>query len=196
MPEEEPKKVRLVLRNPEAVAQVDDLAHIPRVFDKLFNKPYYAHQLRLAGYDWHQIARKLDYSTSYKAEEAVHRWLRKTSDDSKDLSRTKEALRAEAVTQELARLDRLQATYWQDAIEGDIPSAQFVLRVIGQRAKLLGLEQSVNAEIVHQVNTLVVGGDENSYVNALLRAREAMGPVVGPARNAVISSDDQPDMMD
>lgn len=193
---EEPRKIRLVLRHPEAVDQVADLAHIPRAFDKLFNKPYYAHQLRLAGYDWFQVAHKLDYSSAYSAEMAVYKWLRKTADDSKDLSRTKEQLRAEAVTQELARLDRLQATYWQDAIEGDIPSATFVLRVIAQRARLLGLEQTVNAEIVNQVNTLVVGGDESSYVSALMRARDSLGPILGPAHNTVIDSDDQPVVVD
>lgn len=194
MPEE--KKIRLVLRHPEAVDQVADLAAIPHAFDHLFNKPYYAHQLRLAGYDWFQVAHKLDYSSPYYAEKAVYHWLRKTAEDSKDLSRTKEQLRQESVQQELARLDRLQATYWQDAIEGDIPSATFVLRVIQQRAKLLGLEQTVNAEIVNQVNTLVVGGDEASYVGALMRARDSLGPMLGPATNTVIDSDDQPVVVD
>lgn len=193
----EDRIIRLVLRNPDAVAQVEDLAAIPHSFDHLFNKAYYAHQLRLAGYDWFHVAHKLQYSTARAAELAVVHWLRKTVDDSADLAGTREQIRAEAVRQELDRLDKLQATYWQDAVEGDIPSAQFCLRVIGQRAKLLGLELTVNTEVVNQVNTLVVGGDETSYVGALLKAREALPAAFrGPASNTVIEPDDQPAVVD
>jgi hypothetical protein len=51
---------------------------------------------------------------------------------------------------ELDRLDALQRTFWKSAIEGNPRAADFVLRVIDKRAKLLGLEAplKVQAEVV------------------------------------------------
>jgi hypothetical protein len=51
---------------------------------------------------------------------------------------------------ELDRLDNLQRTYWQPAVAGNLRAADFVLRVIDKRAKLLGLDAplKVQAEVV------------------------------------------------
>ena len=61
------RTIRLVLRRPEAVQQVEDLSATPQVFDKVFNKPYYAHQMKMAGHDWSEIARKLRYKNGLAA---------------------------------------------------------------------------------------------------------------------------------
>jgi hypothetical protein len=47
-------------------------------------------------------------------------------------------------------LDNLQRTYWQPAVNGNLRAADFVLRVIDKRAKLLGLDAplKVQAEVV------------------------------------------------
>lgn len=41
---------------------------------------------------------------------------------------------------EVKRLDSLQLAMWQKAMEGDVPSATAVVRVIMSRCPLLGLE--------------------------------------------------------
>jgi hypothetical protein len=45
---------------------------------------------------------------------------------------------------ELERLDRLQASMWDAALEGDIPAVDRVLKVIAARVRLLGLDQSTD----------------------------------------------------
>jgi hypothetical protein len=187
------RMIRIVLRRPEAVAQVEDLAAIPHGFDRVFTKPYYAHQLRLAGHDWPYIANKLEYKSGYAAEKAVRNWLvKKVEGRDRDLATTRGALQAEAVRLDLDRLDKLMASYWEDAIGGDLPSAQYVLRVIAQRARYIAPENGAAAAITNQINTLVVGGTEAEYVSALLKARAS----IGPAHRMIDAADDQPDVMD
>lgn len=191
--DEDRRILRLVLRRPEVPDQVRDLEATPQVFDSIFPKAYYAHQLRLAGHDWSVVANKLHYSTGWQAESAVHRWLTKTFEDrSKHFVRTKEELQAEGIRLDLERLDKLQASYWDEAIGGDLPSAQFVLRVIAQRSALTHPSNTpVTASVTN--NTLVVGGTEAEYVAALMRARDALP---GPAPKIIDSADDEPDMVD
>lgn len=183
--------IRLVLRRPEAVAQVEDLAAIPNGFDKVFTKPYYAHQLRLAGHDWPNVARKLGYKDGYTAEKAVRRWQTKRINGA-EVSATAAALQAEAVRLDLDRLDKLMASYWEDAIGGDLPSANYVLRLIAQRARYIAPESGAAAAITNQINTLVVGGTEAEYVGALMRARASLGP----AHRVIDAADDQPGVVD
>ena len=82
------------------------------------------------------------------------------------------ALRAGAVRLDLDRLDMLMASYWDEAVGGDLNSANFVLRVIAQRAKYIAPE-STSVAVTNQFATLVVGGSEEEYVGALMRARES-----------------------
>jgi hypothetical protein len=51
---------------------------------------------------------------------------------------------------EMDRLDILQRTYWGPAVNGNLRAADYVLRVIDKRAKLLGLDapMKVQAEVV------------------------------------------------
>lgn len=193
--EGEGRVIRLRLRRPEAEKMVEDLAHAPRDFDALFPKQYYAYQMKLAGHDWPHIAAKLGYNTAWAAESAVRRWLYKTNEkQSKQWAVTKEKMHADAVAAECDRLDMLQAAYWEDAVKGDLPSANYVLRVIQQRAKLLGLEATTTAQVTTQLNTLVVGGSESEYVAALVKARDRLGPALGP--KIIEGSNDDQGVMD
>lgn len=180
------KVVRLVLRNPSAEHQVEDLSAVPESFDKMFSKPYYAHQLRLAGHDWPYIAHKLHYSSAQGAENAVRNWLAKATD-----GRAADMIRAEAVALDLERLDALQAAYWEDALRGDLPAAQFCLRVINQRANLVQPGSApVSATVTN--NTLVVGGTEAQYVASLMKARDALvGPAARPDDEAAVVESEQ-----
>ncbi|MCW2275060.1 hypothetical protein GJ654_10040 [Rhodoblastus acidophilus] len=47
---------------------------------------------------------------------------------------------------ELMRLDQLQAAHYKQALKGDATAAQRVLAIIDRRAKLLGLDASLEAE--------------------------------------------------
>ena len=44
---------------------------------------------------------------------------------------------------EASRLDALQAALWQDAVDGNTQAVQTVLKIMDQRAKLLGLHAVV-----------------------------------------------------
>jgi hypothetical protein len=71
---------------------------------------------------------------------------------------------------ELDRLDNLQRTYWQPAVAGNLRAADFVLRVIDKRAKLLGLDAplKVQAEVV-----TYDGSDLDAEVERVARIIEA-----------------------
>jgi uncharacterized protein YerC len=96
-------------------------------------------ELRTEGFVWREIAQRVNMSTAGVA---------------KAYDRALERIIAPAVEQhrttELDRLDILQRVYWQPAINGNLRAADFVLRVIEKRAKLLGLDAAIKiqAEVV------------------------------------------------
>ena len=187
------RRLRIILRRPEAAQQAEELAAIPNGFDKIFTKPYFAHQLRLAGHDWPYIAARLKYGSGYKAEMAVRKWLAKKVDGDDTIGRTRAVIQAEAVRLDLDRLDKLMAAYWDEAISGDLSSANYVLRIIAQRARYIAPDTNVAAgTITNQINTLVVGGSETEYVGALMKARESLGP----AHRVTAAPDDRSDVVD
>lgn len=96
-------------------------------------------ELRQEGYVWREIATMVNMSIAGVAKaykRALTRHPHATIDEHREL--------------ELGRLDVLQRTYWQPAVNGNQRAAEFVLRVIDKRAKLLGLEAplKVQAEVV------------------------------------------------
>jgi hypothetical protein len=96
-------------------------------------------ELRHEGYVWREIATMVDMSIAgvVKAYKRA-------------LTRHPIAAIEEHRELELDRLDNLQRTYWQPAVAGNLRAADFVLRVIDKRAKLLGLDAplKVQAEVV------------------------------------------------
>jgi hypothetical protein len=96
-------------------------------------------ELRHEGYVWREIATMVDMSIAgvVKAYKRA-------------LMRHPVAAIEEHRELELDRLDNLQRTYWQPAVNGNLRAADFVLRVIDKRAKLLGLDAplKVQAEVV------------------------------------------------
>ena len=96
-------------------------------------------ELRHEGYVWREIATMVDMSIAgvVKAyKRALMRHPIATIEEHREL--------------ELDRLDNLQRTYWQPAVNGNLRAADYVLRVIDKRAKLLGLDAplKVQAEVV------------------------------------------------
>jgi hypothetical protein len=96
-------------------------------------------ELRTEGYVWREIAVIVSMSTAgaHRAyKRAMTRVIVPTIEEHREL--------------EMDRLDTLQRTYWQPAVNGNLRAADFVLRVIDKRAKLLGLDAplKVQAEVV------------------------------------------------
>lgn len=90
-------------------------------------------KLRLAGVDFETIAERLDYASRQAATKDVCRAL--------DAYRADEAGAIDAWRElEGQRLDRLQAAAWSAAAKGDLKAIETVLKVMGQRSKLLGLD--------------------------------------------------------
>ena len=98
-------------------------------------------ELRRTGATWEGIAQVVGYSNAGGAYKAYQR----------AMARVFEQPVKEMRDAELDRLDRLQRAYWKDAIEGNVRSADFILRVIDKRAKLLGLDAptKIQAEVVN-----------------------------------------------
>lgn len=97
-------------------------------------------ELRKTGANWRQIAEAVGYTHASAARKAYLR----------AYDRTLQAPADELRDMELDRLDRLQMAYWKDAVEGNIKAADYCLRVIQVRARILGIEapQKIRAEVV------------------------------------------------
>lgn len=98
-------------------------------------------ELRREGKTWQQIAEAVNYATAMGAWKAYQRACQRTLQEPTD----------EARRIELDRLDALQRTYWEPAVEGNLRAADFVLRVIDRRARILGIDapQKIQAEVVN-----------------------------------------------
>jgi hypothetical protein len=103
----------------------------------LANKERQALELRMAGASFDQIAQKLGYSEKGAAHRAVTRALISTVKPAADELRELET----------ARLDRLLLAFWPAALEGDEKAADRVLRIMDQRAKLLGLNMPTKVDV-------------------------------------------------
>ena len=106
---------------------------------ELIDKEVQIVELRKEAYVWREIATLVGMSTAgvYKAyNRAMVRTLRPATEELREM--------------ELERLDALQVTYWQPAVQGNLRAADFILKVIDKRAKLLGLDApvKVQAEVV------------------------------------------------
>lgn len=90
---------------------------------------------------------------------------------------------------ELDRLDRLQRAVWERAMNADLPAVQTVLRIMEQRAKLLGL----NAPETHKVEVSVL--DPNTVDAEVLRLAEMLKEA-NKAKGALPPAEDDSDILD
>ena len=112
---------------------------------------------RLSGARWSVIAENMGYEPAVLAS-AVSAWrseIRVTLNS---------ALREQAREEEMERLDALQFAVWQDAMQGDPRAVETVLKVMAQRSKLLGLEET---DTTAGQQVVVVDGSSEEYVAAL-----------------------------
>ena len=95
-------------------------------------------QLRVAGASLAQIAERVGYSHPSGAHQAIVAALKEMLPEQE---------RADARRLELAKLDRLEMNAWPRALAGDEKAEATILRCIGMRAKLLGLEAAVQLDV-------------------------------------------------
>lgn len=93
------------------------------------------------GMTFASIAQELGYETIAGAQKAYRRALKRV-----------EVLNAEDYLQaDLDRLDEMTSVYWQSALQGNVRSADMVLRIMQKRADFLGLDapKKVQAEVMN-----------------------------------------------
>jgi hypothetical protein len=125
------------------------------------DKAYQAYRMNLEGQDWDSIARTLGYKTGRSAQVEVREYITKAAVQM-DMARREEVLDIE-----MRRLDALQAAVWPSAMDGDTKAVDSVLRVMGHRAKLLGLELVAQTQGAVTNNTVVVTGDTQEFIRSL-----------------------------
>lgn len=95
-------------------------------------------ELRRAGLTFDVIAQEVGYSNASGAHHAYTRAMKRTlvdagSDELRDL--------------ELDRLDRLQRFAWAQATQGNLRAIDTILKIMARRAKILGLDAPIKAEV-------------------------------------------------
>ncbi len=90
-------------------------------------------ELALTGMPYDDIAAEVGYANRGTAWRAVQRALRDRTFEAVDQYRE----------MELSRLDALHSACWGQALAGDLRAVEAVLRVMQQRARLLGLDEQM-----------------------------------------------------
>lgn len=73
---------------------------------------------------------------------------------------------------ELERLNDLQAAVWAPATAGDRASIETALKIMAHRSKLLQLDAVTPVDNQQVQNILVVGGDQETFLEALRAGRK------------------------
>jgi hypothetical protein len=128
------------------------------VGEAVFDPADEAHRLRIDGIPWSDIAISTGYASAAVCQMAVTAFLQKAA-----VRRTPEQQHA-ALQLEVDRLDTLQRGCWQAATTGEVKSAQLALKIIVERAKLLGLDRVPEDA---QPQTIVIAGSEEEYIAGL-----------------------------
>ena len=113
-----------------------------------------------SGLSYEEAAAEVGYRSRSAAWKAFHRAL---------AAREAEAIDEHRVT-EVARLDAVQAAYWDEAVSGDVQAAAVVLRCIEARAKVLGLLQPPRGST--KPRSIIAPGHEEEYAQALESTQE------------------------
>lgn len=123
-------------------------------------KAYQAHQLRVQGCSWTEVAEQLGYASRQSAETEVRRYLGRAA------AMMDREQREQALALEMDRLDALLNAVWAKAMDGDTKAVDSAIRIVATRARILGLEAMPQANVTH--NTVVVtGAKTEDYVQTL-----------------------------
>ena len=130
-----------------------------------------AHDLRLTGLDWVDVATRTGYADGRVAALAVTAYLQKTAIEQGPEHRR------EALSLELDRLDALLAAFWGAAMAGDVHAANLVLKIIGRRCTLWGFDRPDDATAA-PARTVLISGTTEEYIatiEALIREQDSRG---------------------
>ena len=94
-----------------------------------------AHQLRLGGTPWPEVARAVGYINAQVAQMAVNAYLQKAVAERATVDRQL------ALQLELDRLDALHAALWPAALRCDLRAVNLILQISDRRARLENFEQ-------------------------------------------------------
>jgi hypothetical protein len=97
-------------------------------------------ELRSQSFTWRAIAESVGYASGAGALKAYMRAIKRQQQEPVEA----------ALFMELSRLDELQSTYWEPAVQGNMRAGEFVLKIMDRRAKFLGLDAptKIQAEVV------------------------------------------------
>lgn len=130
-------------------------------------RAYRCYKHHLAGKSWAEIAVEEQYPSADAVAYDVKRYMEEAQ------SLVVHHTARQMLGLEVARLDALQSATWGAAMAGHIPSATFVLNVIKERSRLVGLDPEKMAEENNQnMRTVVVPHDSAGYIAGLQRAAE------------------------
>lgn len=124
-------------------------------------KAYDAYQMRQRGSSWEQVCKTVGYSSIKVAQVELRRYLT-------DIAvRVDVEHREEVLAMEVGRLDSLMEAVWDQAMTGDTKAVDSALKIIGMRAKLLGLEALTQVSGTVTNNTVVVTGSTEEFIHSL-----------------------------
>ncbi len=148
------------------------------------DRAYTAHQLRLGGVDWTEIAERTGYLDGRIASMAVTAWLQKIAIEQAP------GQRRGALQLELDRLDQIQAAFWDLTLAGDYHAAEVVLKIVGRRCTIMGFDPPGDTDLTPPRTVLVTGSGEQhvATLQSLIAETEAArladehAPRLAPAR--------------
>jgi hypothetical protein len=118
------------------MSRTDGEEYLPKEYATEWERANQAHQLRLrGGLTWQEIADLVGFNTANECQVEVDRMLQTAAIE------MSEQQKAMALQLELSRLEALQGSYWTAALNGDIKAAEYVLKVMASRARLLQFEE-------------------------------------------------------
>lgn len=164
------KKDNQLVRTRKAIAEAED-----REAQDALNRR--AFELRRAGKSWWAIAEELEI-TEGAARMSVDQVVSQVSE------MVSEHAKRSLLVMEVDRLDELMAAYWNQAVNWqqvttvgadgqettrmeppNMRAGEFILKVMAQRTKLLGLDDMSHAAVTQQ--TVIVAGTSEEYIAAL-----------------------------
>lgn len=125
------------------------------------DRAYAAHQLRIQGMSWPKIAELTGYASGKSAEVETRRYVQRAA------AMMDREHREEALALEMDRLDALLLAVWDQAMSGDVKAVDSAVRIVGMRARILGLEQLPTQGAVTHNTVVVSGAKTEDYVQAL-----------------------------
>jgi hypothetical protein len=120
-------------------------------------------ELRLAHQRWSDIAQAVGYASAGAAYNAYQRALKRTLQEPA----------SEIREQERERLDRLASAHYANALRGDVPATQMLLRIMERRARLLGLDAPTKQQV--EVTTYEGGTELDREIQRLVSLLQSEG---------------------